>query len=241
MKNMFRWLLTLTFVASVSCGGSQEPVEDPSDQASGGMGLAGGESVTGEEAGSVETTDQQEVEESSEVEASAEPEPPQVPEMTDEEKAEADAMGQKSFQEAEQALQDFEKAKFEPDEDVTKTLGKIEALKARLEDLVGEYGDVLGSKSPTWSVAALYCIGYCYELFADKLRDAQYPKSLTEMSDDIKSDAIEQYDEALSEITEPFVERSKEAYEMALQVAAQSGVENEWVQKARQHLEGLDQ
>ncbi len=106
----------------------------------------------------------------------------------------------------------------------------INKFKTNVQDMVAQYGKVLGYKRANWTLAAYFRTGFLFETFSKALLAAPCPpevKRLGAEACDIYRDQIEQ---TVNGVDEEAVKR----YKVTLQQAGQLGVSNEWTRLARQ-------
>lgn len=133
-------------------------------------------------------------------------------------------------------LDELEKYKLHVDKPAEKVLKEIESLTKIRDGIIEKYAQVKEYGSREWTVAALFRIGYCYDIHAKILLEAPIPKSLEKLPDDIKWDAIDAYTQKINELVWPIEDLAREAYENAYKVSQVAVVMNKWTELTLERL-----
>lgn len=92
--------------------------------------------------------------------------------------------------------------------------------------LVNRYRAVIASRSPPWSVAAIYRTGRVYERFAVRLKAAPPLAGLS-------GEALDAYRRAVQSQAQPLMAQARQAFRLAVDKAAELGLQTEWTARAR--------
>ncbi len=229
----------LAFFTCLGCGGEPVQVDEPEAAQPGhGGGTSTGTSVAPD-------VDDDALDPGTAPETAEKDPPPETfdetpaPQLTFEQKTALDKQAKLKFDEVEKALEKFEKYELDSNKEPADLAEQIKKMQQTTADLVAKYTEVLEVGSPSWSVAALFRTGYCYELTAKKLRDAPIPKSFSKLPEEIALDAIEQYEKTVDEMVGPIDEKARTAYALAVEVAQEAGIDDKWAKDAAEHLEAM--
>jgi TolA-binding protein len=138
---------------------------------------------------------------------------------------------QARFMQGDRVLSEFEAVRIEGD--ARSLRNRLQRKSELLAQAAAIYADVVELRVAEWVTAALFKIGRSYELFAESLRAAPIPESL--------SDAEKQvYRDQLAMFIVPIEERALEAYEGGYQKAIELRVYNRWTRELREGLTRLN-
>ncbi len=98
--------------------------------------------------------------------------------------------------------------------------------------LLGHYNEVVNAPSPGLVLEATHQMGEVFEEFSRALLQSERPPGLSE-------EERAAYDRLLVEQAFPYLQKAGETYRQAIDWAKQSGVENEWVDKSREHFQQI--
>ncbi len=128
-------------------------------------------------------------------------------------------------------FREYERVAFSGDvATLERTLQRKADLLARSAEI---YADVVAFGSPEWATAALFRIGRSFEQFAESLKNAPVPETLSEADQ-------EMYTQEVGLFAAQFEEKALEAYEGGYQKALQLGIYNRWTIELRRALERLN-
>ncbi len=140
----------------------------------------------------------------------------------------------------ENELPTLEKFTLHVDKPAEKVLKEIEDLKVIRDKIIDQYNEVKNYGSKSWTVAALFRIGYCYDMHAKIIIESPIPKSLDKLPDDIKWDAIDAYQQQINSLVFPIEDSAKLGYENAYKVSQVAGVMNTWTELTLERLNAYD-
>jgi TolA-binding protein len=149
----------------------------------------------------------------------------------------AQAASEAAFDLAEEDLQEFDAAKFEPKGHgaaLTKNVtDQLTHLAERLKQIKEEYlAIILKYRWPEWSTASLYRVGYADEGFANKILQSPCPKDIKALGED----ACEQYQASLADKMSVILDRAETSYETAVDKARELRVVNKWTKLAMEKV-----
>jgi TolA-binding protein len=115
------------------------------------------------------------------------------------------------------------------------TQDKLKALAEMLELVKGHFREVFGfgPAAAEWVLAALYRIGECDELFAQKLLESPCP---AEVRAEFGEEGCTESRIALEELVQPILDRSATAYELAQDRAEELRISNKWTKQTNEKV-----
>ncbi len=118
---------------------------------------------------------------------------------------------------------------FEDIELVAPLQENLQKKKSLFEQLLVNYDYAVAHPSPQIALNANYRIGTLFEHFSRSLLESERPEDLS-----FEEEAL--YEDLLLEQALPYFEKAEEAYRQNIQIAEETGLDNEWVVKSQMHL-----
>ncbi len=142
---------------------------------------------------------------------------------------------------AEKIFGDFKRVRFEKTDSQKLMAGKLKRKADLAKKIQEEMSEIVKVGDPTWSMAALFYMGYAFQEYADMLINAPIPGEIEKIRNPEEREfAIAVYREELEKRAFPLEDQAIKLFSAAVDKIKELGVRNDWTAKIFKHLKMLD-